>query len=360
MGDSGQADLERVGAYISSVFIFGWMFGGFAFGFLCDRVGRKKSVILSTACLGLFTLLTAVAPGWMWIIACRFFSGFGVGGVLVTTAIIISETWNEKNKAIALGILSIAFPIGIFSSGLIDYFIITWRQAFYVGLIPVLLAFLSVGLLREPESAVQVRNEKSKGLLFAKEIRRNLLVGCLVFGTMLIGLWAVMSWLPTWIHSLTGGSDTHKERGISMMLFAAGGLTGGLGSGWISNAIGVRKTMMICFAGCFIFSFLLFKLQTTITIFTYAEIVCIALFIGISQGALNVYIPELFPSGVRGTATGFCFNIGRLFTALAVFFVGTMVNFAGGYGNAIFLFSFIFLAGFILMGWTKENKFSTT
>ena len=66
-----------------------------------------------------------------------------------------------------------------------------------------------------------------------------------------------------------------------------------------------------------------------------------AFFFGISQGVLATYIPQLFPTVIRAFATGFCYNIGRLFTASVVFFIGALVDFLGGYGNAIFIFSFI-------------------
>jgi hypothetical protein len=84
-----------------------------------------------------------------------------------------------------------------------------------------------------------------------------------------------------------------------------------------------------------------------------------AFFFGISQGALSVYIPSLFPTKVRASATGFCFNIGRLFTATVVFFIGALVTFLGGYGNAVFIFSFIFLIGLITTFFSKEKNQTT-
>jgi len=74
----------------------------------------------------------------------------------------------------------------------------------------------------------------------------------------------------------------------------------------------------------------------------------LAFFFGASQGVLSLYIPNLFPVEIRGTATGFCFNIGRLFTATAVLFVGVLVSELGGYGNALFIFSLVFVIGFVV------------
>ena len=77
------------------------------------------------------------------------------------------------------------------------------------------------------------------------------------------------------------------------------------------------------------------------------ETALLALFFGISQGVLACYIPQLFSTGVRAAATGFCFNIGRIFTGTAVLFVGILVSALGGYGNAIYIFSLVFVLGLI-------------
>ena len=171
---------------------------------------------------------------------------------------------------------------------------------------------------------------------------------------MLIGLWAIFSWIPTWVQSLLHGSDGQYERGLSMMLLGAGGLSGGFVSGWVANALGTRRAMQVCFAGCFTLSFLLFRLNTEFTTVTLVEIAMLSFMFGISQGLLSVYIPQLFPVAIRATATGFCFNIGRFITAAAVFFVGALVTTLGGYGNSLFTFSLVFLLGFSILTFSKN------
>jgi len=113
--------------------------------------------------------------------------------------------------------------------------------------------------------------------------------------------------------------------------------------------------MIICFAACSLVSFILFKTNAAFSPIIYAEIALLALFFGISQGVLSVYIPQLFPVHIRATATGFCFNIGRLFTASAVLFVGVLESALGGYGNALFIFSLVFVLGLIAMLTAKEK-----
>ncbi|RDJ93799.1 hypothetical protein B4Q13_19395, partial [Lacticaseibacillus rhamnosus] len=100
-----------------------------------------------------------------------------------------------------------------------------------------------------------------------------------------------------------------------MMLMGGGGLIGGFASGWIMHALGVRRTMLVCFSGCFVMAFLLFKGNHSFSGIAYPKTAVLAVFFGISQGALSAYIPELFPQSTRAAATGFCFNVGRPFTA---------------------------------------------
>ncbi len=361
LGEKNQDELNNISAYINAVFIFGGAAGGFIAGYICDALGRKKAVILSIACYGLFTLLNGNMPNWWAVVICRFISGFGLGGVLVSTATIMMEEWPKKTRAIFMGILSIAIPVGIFSAGVIDYFVSSWRQAFLVGVIPLAIAIISIFVLKESDKwlsskTTAAKATNSKENIFSPQYRTDLITGSIIFGTMLIGLWAIFSWLPTWIQTLVHDSDAQKERGLSMMMLGMGGLTGGFLSGWLVNAIGLRKSMLLCFSVCAVLSFVLFKTNTVFSSIIYIEIIILALFFGASQGVLSVYIPFLFPVGVRGTATGFCFNIGRIFTATAVLFVGVLVEELGGYSNSLFVFSMVFVIGLIATMISRDKK----
>jgi MFS family permease len=363
-GSSAQ-NTDNISATINAVFIFGWTAGGIIWGIFCDTIGRKQSFIYATLCYGVFTVLTGLAPSWFIVVACRFASGFGIGGVLVITTMLISEGYKDKQRAVLLGILSISIPVGIFSAGLLTYFITQWRYAFAVGGIPVILSVLAVALFSESEKwrdSVKKENEamQNLNLLFSRMNSRKLLMGSLVFGAALIGLWATFSWLPSWIQNLVSGTSGQKERGLAMMLMGAGGLLGGFISGWVVHSIGLKKTLLICFGFCFVLSFLLFRLTTILSPIVYFQIAFITIFFGMSQGALSMYIPELFPTTLSATATGVCFNLGRIITGVAVFFIGSLVNIFGGYGNAIFYFSFVFLIGFAITLFNKQTKYSPT
>lgn len=182
-------------------------------------------------------------------------------------------------------------------------------------------------------------------------------MGSLVFGAALVGLWATFSWLPFWIQGMVRDGSGQKQNGTAMMFMGGGGLLGGFISGWVVHALGLKKTLLLCFGASFILAFFLFKLTHTLSVSTFLQIGFLAIFFGMSQGALSIYIPELFPTSLSATATGVCFNLGRIITGVAVFFIGSLVEMLGGYGNAIFYFDFVFVIGFFITVFYKHSKY---
>ncbi len=343
-----QTQLGDVGAYISAAFLYGWMAGGLVFGLVGDRMGRARAVAFVTLLYGAAMLCTVFAPNWPVLLLCRFLTGAGVGGVLLLTTVYLSEIWPEKNRAVVLGILAVMFPVGIVATGGLNAGLVPWRQAFWLGSIPVLVALIM--LVRLPESAnwAQLRQQPHAEKAWTSTDRTNLLTGVLIFGAVLIGLWGTFSWIPTWVQSLLPvGQTGGRERGLTMILLGVGGIVGGMLSGVLIGCLGSRTTLLLTFAGCSGGCVLLFLSNRQFSPIIYAETAFVALFFGISQGALSSIIPALFPIRIRATAAGISFNVGRFFTATAVFFVGTMVAGLGGFGHALLVFSMAFLVAWI-------------
>ena len=195
------------------------------------------------------------------------------------------------------------------------------------------------------------------GTLISPAHRADFLLGATIFGAMSVGLWATFSWLPAWAESLMApGAGGQQERGVLVMVLGMGGIVGGALSGFLANRFGRRGTLLFSFAGAFVASMILFLANSTFTQAVFVQTAVLALFFGISQGTLTVYIPELFPTGVRATATGICFNMGRIVTSVAVFFVGVLVPILGGYGTSLSVFSGMYLIGFVATLIGRETK----
>lgn len=345
------------GTYISALYLVGWALGGICWGFISDRMGRAVSLRLCLASVGILTLLVSLAPSWEAVVALRLLGGFAVGGITVLTMTLLSEVWPVASRSQVMGIVSVGFPVGIFSSGLVNNLVGDWRQAFLIGIVPLLLAAWSFFAVRESPawkmSGTNRKNDKQDQTL--SETKR-LLHGAVIFGSMLIVLWSVFSWVPTWVQSISSDSEGHVERGMVMMILGMGGVAGGMLSGWIAKSLGERKAMLICFAGVFTVCLFLFGLLREFSPWVYVGSVFLSFFFGMSQGLLSFYIPQLFPVAVRARATGLCFNAGRFVTAGAVFTLGMLVSFFGGYGNALLAFSLLLIPGFLFVFFSKTLK----
>lgn len=356
---ASEAELADIGAYLNAGFLYGWMFGGLWLGIVSDRIGRVKTFAFSAGLYGFFTLLVVFVKDWQVLLLCRFFAGFGVGGVLLVSTVYLAEIWEKDTRSIALGVLAVTFPIGIVLSGALTAGFSHWQNTFSLGAIPLLLAVVAWFYLPESASWQSAKQEGWSSLtaLFEAEHRRNLVLGAILYGSVLIGLWGLFSWLPTWVQGLLQGiSDGQTERGLTMMLLGMGGIVGGSCSGVLMRSLGSRKTLLFTLSGLIVTCAVLFLTNSRFSIIIYVEMAILSMFFGISQGALSAYIPALFPTHIRATATGFCFNICRFFTATAVFFVGALVGLLGGFGNALLTFAAAFVVAIIAAYYSPETE----
>lgn len=357
MAGSDAHEASGVGTYISALYLVGWAAGGICWGWISDRMGRAGSLRLCLVSVGILTLLVSLAPTWEIVVVLRLLGGFAVGGIMVLTMTLLSEVWPSSSRSQIMGIVSVGFPVGIFSSGLVNNLVVDWRQAFLIGFFPILIAVWGFFSVRESAAWRAVRDQPA-----GKEGRQaflathGLLHGAVIFGTMLIVLWSVFSWVPTWVQSISSDSEGQMERGVVMMILGMGGVIGGMLSGWIAKALGERKAMLLCFAGVFMVCLFLFGFVREFSSWVYAGSVLLSFFFGMSQGLLSFYIPQLFEVAVRARATGFCFNTGRFVTAAAVFTLGMLVTFFGGYGNALLAFAMLLIPGFLFVFFSKTFK----
>lgn len=367
LGTAEPAEVGYVGSYINSLYIVGWAIGGILFGWAGDKFGRVRTMSVAILFIAIFTLAITMVPNWYLLVLFRFFTGMGVGATMVMTAVFVAEVWGNRvrGRAIALSIISVGFPIGIIFSGVVTHFVELWRTAFYSGFIPMMIAVICITALKEPDqwSLLNGHNsdsiKKKKGslsFLLAPENRINFFVAATIFGSMLVGIWATFSWLPTWAQNLPAGSAELREGGNLVILLGLGGIAGSIIAGFLANSLGRKKALMIAFGGASFAASILYLSNSEFSGIIYLQTSFLSLFFGISQAIFTAYIPELFPTPIRSTATGICFNAGRFVTAAAVFFVGVLVPVLGGYGNSLLFFSLTYVIGLITIWFGSETK----
>jgi len=352
-GSSEKAVISNVGAWITTVFLVGWTLGGVTLGVVGDKLGRVKAMILSILFYSIFTGLAGLSQTWWQLAICRFLTGFGIGGELVSISTLLAETWPERSRALAVGSLITSYNVGVLFSGLITKYIADWRIVFFVGALPALLAIVLRLNMDEPDKwkadkAQQQATPHAVKLplkeLFLPENRRNVWVGAAAFGGLLIGYWVSLAWIPTWIADLQQGSGVGNEKSIATIYQGAAATIGCLLSGVLANAWGRRPTIMVAYIGSFVASAVMFLGLREFSHWVYWMDGALGFFIGISQAVMYIYLPELFKTRIRATAVGFCLNAGRFLTACAAPFLPLVVGWFNGYAEAL-----TFFAGFYLL-----------
>lgn len=367
LGNADKAAMASIASYITSIFLLGWMCGGIIFGILGDRLGRVRSMIFSILLYAAFTGLAGLAQNWEQLAVCRFLTGLGIGGELVSISTFLAEVWPTRSRAIAVGVLITSYQAGVFIAGSINTLFHDWRIAFWIGTLPALLVIWMRMAMKESERWVEANQKRLDSEqpvshfrnLFNSSNRKGLWVGGVAFGGLLIGYWASLAWIPLWIQDLLNGAGTGNERGIATMCQGVAAMLGCALAGFFADRFGRRATILWSSLACLAASALLFLSNTSFSPAIYGESALLGFFIGLVQSVMYIYLPELFPTLIRASATGFCLNVGRFVTAIAVFFVGDLLNLIiknnlalgvfhnaslSAYGVAAFLFSLAYLA----------------
>lgn len=342
VGSHDKTVIGPIASYVTSVFLIGWMTGGILFGIVGDKLGRVRAMIFSILLYALFTGLAGLTHTWPQLAACRFLTGLGIGGEMVSISTFLAEVWPSRSRAVAVGVLITSYQAGVFIAGSVNTLFHNWRTAFWIGALPALLVIFMRLAMRESDRWMEAKERRMKssrrasqfGELFQKQHVKSLLVGGLGFGGLLIGYWASLAWIPLWIQDLLHGAGTGNERGIATMYQGVAAVVGCSMAGLFADWLGRRPTIILSSLGCFVASALLFLTNTAFSPVIYWESALLGYFIGLIQAIMYIYLPELFPTLVRASGTGFCLNVGRFVTAVAVFYVGDVIKLVTAKGLA--------------------------
>lgn len=352
-GSAGREVISSSGSIILFSFLIGWMFGGIFGGHCSDRYGRVKTMCLGIALYSLFTALAAVTQSVPQLALCRFLAGVGIGAEMLSISVYLSEVWPEKGRAMALGAAITSYQVGVFLSGIIGLHVSNWRDALALGGTPLLLA-LAVYLML-PESS-QWKQIGPAAPFFSQikhhQVERQLLLGIIGFGGLLVGYWGSVSWVPTWIQDL--GGEAHKSSAV--MIHGVCAVLGCLAAGPLVNAFGRLKVLILSLFAAFAASLWMFSCNHEFAPVIYAQYGFIGAAVGVLQAGYYIYLPELFPTQIRGACVGSCLNAGRLITAAAVLCMGPIVALLGGYGSALILASMAYLVGLTACLFGKETN----
>ena len=328
---------------LTSLLLVGWAIGGIVFGWVADRIGRTRTLLLTILTYALATLACAFAPNLAVLALFRFIASLGIGGEWAAGASLVAETVPEEKRVISGALLYTSAPMGLFLATFVNDLLtrqidvlaarpdLAWRFVFATGLIPALVAIAIRWKVREPERWSGGEHPRLREL-FSPAMRMRTLGGLAVAIVALVTWWSVNAFLPMIARYLADTvvpapppAELPGLRGsfvtTATSVFNLGGLIGTLLTVPVAIRLGRRPMFLIYFAASAVAIWLTFG-------FGFAPETRLYLvgLIGLSVfgvfGAFTFYLPELFPTRLRATGSGFTYNAGRVATAAGPFVVG--------------------------------------
>ncbi len=354
------------GGVIFSIFLIGWALGGIAFGILADRLGRARTLVITILIYAVFTAMAGFSHSWWELALYRFLTALGIGGEWAAGATLVAEVWPESLRVKGAGVLQSAWGAGYFI-GAGAYFLLaahSWRVLFFVGLLPALVAILARLKVHEPEKWVQARDEaRTKPRLkelFEPALRRDTLVGSGLAFVAVFGLWGATNWTPSLIRELLGPEGLDAETvarlvSYSVMSLNAGAIAGYLAFGPLAERLGRRAAFRIMLLGSAVMLPVAFLLPSSYAV-SLALLPLLGFFTNGIFSGFPIYLPELYPTRIRATGAGFCFNVGRVLAATGPFLTGILVTQLGTFARAASSVALVYLLGLLILGAARETK----
>jgi MFS family permease len=371
LGARGSA--ENIGWYggiIFAIFVVGWALGGVVFGIAADYIGRARTLVITILIYAVFTGLAAFSHTWWELAIYRFLTALGIGGEWAAGATLVAEVWPESLRVKGAGLLQSAWGAGYFLAAAV-YLLLssyTWRLMFFVGLAPALVAMLVRLRVREPERWVEVRKGEQAGTarrltlaeLFTPQTRRDTLVGTALAFVAVFGLWGATTWTPTLIRELVAPRGLDNVAVVRLVSYATmvlnvGAIIGYLSFAPLAERWGRRPAFLFMLVGSAVMLPVTFLLPSS-----YSVALMLLPWLGFfSNGIFSgfpIYLPEIYPTRMRATGAGFCFNAGRILAAAGPLLTGVLVIYLGTFARAASSIALIYLVGIVALIFARETK----
>jgi MFS family permease len=385
--EARDASVKIWGQWATALMMIGWATGGIIFGMMSDRWGRVKTMVATLLVYSGFTGLSGISRTPLEFVAYRFLVGLGVGGMFGAATTLVAESVPSRFRALALGSLQALSAGGNILGSLLstriqpgraDYLwgMSGWRIIFFVGILPAILVVPIILVLREPERWREAKRKAREATDKAQQFgsipdlfrhplwRRNLLVGVCLGLAGMAGLWGIGFFSPELVSTALKGEPQHvvdSVRGYGTALQDIGSFLGMVTFTFVAAFVGRR----LAFGGSF-----LLCLAATIFVFNSLrsgpDAYWMLPLMGFAQlsvfAGYSIYFPELFPTRLRGTGVGFCYNTVRYLAAPFPLLLGYVNLLLVGQGvsepfrKAATILSCIFVLGLVALIWAPETK----
>ncbi len=378
------ATLQWTGV-LTSLLLLGWAAGGILFGRIADRIGRTRTLLLTMLLYSLGTAACALAPNLGWLAFFRLIASLGIGGEWAAGAALVAEVVPEKRRVEAGALLYTSGPLGLFLATFVTWQVqgvhmnaqpeVAWRYVFLCGLIPAAVAFALRMFVKEPERWARAASAGAHPRLreiFTPQYRGLTLSGLAMSVVALIMWWSCNAFIPIVATGLASATAAARQlepaaartlqeswKAIATNSFNLGGLLGTLFTVPLAKNLGRRPMYALYFltSGAAVMATFGLPLPNEARLYMY-------FFIGLTVfgvfGSFTYYLPELFPTRLRGTGAGFCYNAGRVIAAIGPFVVGGVASRGADALHSalavLFWVGAVPLAGLLLLPFVVETR----
>lgn len=335
--------------------------GGLLFGWVADKIGRKNALLWTLLLLALGSMLSAAAWDFTSLLVFRIITGIGVGGEWGAGIVLLNEVWDNRRRGVGSAIVQAMSSAGTAMAAIVATVTLTylnqdtaWRLALGVGGLPLLLMLFVRSKMPESRLWQEFARRREAGDLPSEKLAessslieifkgaslRYLIVGTVIAGGYIIAYQSISIFMPTlMVRDL--GANLPALRDITL-IFAAVSAVGMIAAGYVSDAWGRRRSIIVC---TLIGVVGLIAIHTASTVRYAGEFVTWGLFWaylvwGFGQGSIGQFGPwfaELYPVEMRSTAASAIFNFGRLVGSMAPYIVPVLAATLGSLRDAMML-----------------------
>jgi MFS family permease len=335
--------------------------GGIVFAVIADRLGRKRALMGAILMYSVFTAACGFSQTVLQLAIFRVCLGLGMGGEWATGAALVAESFPARHRGKALAFVQSSWAIGYGFAALVNLMVMPvwgWRGVFFVGVIPALFTMWIRRHVEEPriwlDSPKADRGRIS--LLFTPRVATLTVFVTLMNACTLFGWWGLNSWVPSYLRlgPAQGGIGlSNSVMSMFVILMQTGMWLGYVSFGYIADAIGRKKTYVAFVLAASVLLPLYGFLKQPALLLILGPLVA---FFGTGYySGFGAVIAELYPTSVRATAAGVCYNTGRIASAAAPFVVGSLAA-SQGFFAAFAVAGIAFFLAAILWIWIPETR----
>jgi MFS family permease len=282
-----------------------------------------------------------------------------MGGEWSCGSVLVAETWPAKHRAKAMGIMQSGWAIGALIAAGLSALVLErfgWRVLFLIGAAPAVAAFIIRRTVEEPPLWREREQVRSRWIdIFGREFLQRTLLATLVASCVLVAYWGVTSWLPAFLATpaAQGGAGLSVTKAAVWLIpLQIGAFFGYITFGWIADRIGRRPAFtLFMIAAALIVPYFAFRARTPLALLLTVPLV--GYFVHGYFSLFGAMLAELFPTRIRASAQGFCYNGGRFVSSATTYGIGAT---AYSLGASISAVAMLFGVGAILIWLLPETK----